>query len=170
MAIGKIRSGGKFPEKFVSPFSRVEMAERNDDSLAAIGTVSGKTLAEVTKLAVQLGYPEHGPAYVDQSLIAKLLFNLGFNASDYKEVVSLDGIPDVAILMVDYQPAGDFGRHVVWHHVRGTPTQQGFAYVIDVRNWGDPKTHVTTNFEHLRLEPAWYIEVTPRVSQSGKTK
>jgi hypothetical protein len=170
MAIGKIKSGGKFPEGFVSPFKRVQMEERNDDALACIATISGKTLAEVTKLAVQLGYPEHGPAYVDQSLITKLLFNLGFNASDYKEVVSLDGIPDVAILMVDYQPAGDFGRHVVWHHVRGTPSQQGFGYVIDVRNWGDPKTQVTTNFESLKLEPAWAIEVTPRASQSGKAK
>jgi hypothetical protein len=163
MATSKNLSGGKIPDGFVSPFTRVEQRERNDDALACIATIAGKTLDEVTTLAVQLGYPKHGPAYVTNALITKLLHNLGLKGGEYQEFVSVDAMPDVAILAVDYQgEATDLSRHVVWHHVRGTPGQQAFSYVIDPAPWLAEKQQRTADFGHLSLSPAWYIEVTPR--------
>lgn len=172
MANGKPLSGGQIPSGFVSPFNRVQMEERADDALSCIAILTGRTLAEVNKMAVTLGYPAHGPAWVDISLIAKLLFNLSnLVASDYKDFVSLDAMPDVAILMVDYKEDTDIGRHVVWHHVRGTAAQPAFSYVIDPAGWLDPKHHVTADFGHLSFKPAaFYIEITQKPKAGGKTK
>ncbi len=170
MATIKKLSGGKIPEGYESPFKRVQMEERNDDALACIATLSGRTLAEITKLAVQLGYPSYGPAFVDNALITKLLYNLGLTGGEYAEVSSIDALPDVALLSVDYQPDSDVGRHIVWHHIRGIDGKQAFSYVIDPGNWLDPKHHITSDFNHLRLDPAWYIEVTPRANGKAKGK
>lgn len=162
-------SGGKIPEGFTSPFKRVQMEERIDDAFACIATLTGRTLAEVNKLAVQLGFPPHGPAWVDHALIAKLLHNLGFSATAYEEVPSLAALPDVAILMVDYQPALDSGRHVVWHHVRGTEDYPSFSYVLDPASWIKPEHQITSDFRHLRMDPSWSIRVNPaKPSTKGK--
>lgn len=163
-------SGGKIPDGFTSPFKRVQMEERNDDALACIAILSGRSLAEVTALAVQAGYPKEGPAYVHQALILKILNSLGLKGSAYEPFTSLDVLPDVAILAVDYQgDITDVSRHVVWHHVRGTAEQQAFSYVIDPAPWVPEKLQVTTEFGHLNLVPAWYIEVTPRSNGKSKT-
>jgi hypothetical protein len=171
MATAKNQSGGKIPDGFVSPFKRVQQQERMDDAFACIATITGRTLEEVTKFAVQLGYPAHGPAYVSNSLITKVLYNLGFNGGEYEEMASIDALPDVAILAVDYQ--GDdteLSRHVVWHHVRGTDSYPSFSYVIDPAHWLPEKHHVTSSFGHLKLDPAWYIEVVPKTNGKGKAK
>jgi len=139
MATIKKLSGGQMPEGFVSPFKRVQQQERNDDAFACIAIISGRSLEEVTKLAIQVGFPEHGPAYVDNSLITRVLHNLGFTGGEYQEVTSLDALPDVAILCIDFNSITDVGRHVVWHHVRGTKTDPAFSYVIDPGSWIDPK-------------------------------
>ena len=170
MATTKNLSGGKFPENFLSPFKRVQMEERIDDAFACIATLSGRTLDEVNKLAVQLGYPAHGPAWADIVLINKILHNLGLTGGEYQDLTSTDALPDVAILMVDYSEALDAGRHVIWHHIRGTASQQAFSYVIDVAGWVPAKSQITTDFSHLKLEPAWYIEIKPRTNGSGKSK
>jgi hypothetical protein len=161
-------SGGVLPDGFTSPFKRVQMEERIDDAFACIATLSGRTLADVNKLAVQLGYPQSGPAWADHALITKLLHNLGFTSGEYEDVTSMAALPDVAILMVDYQPALDSGRHVVWHHVRGTKEQPAFSYVIDVASWLKPEQHITSDFRHMRMDPSWFIEVKPRAN--GKSK
>lgn len=161
-------SGGVIPEGFTPPFKRVQMEERIDDALACIATLTGRTLAEVNKLAIQLGFPQFGPAWVDHALISKLLQNLGFAAGEYQDVPSLAALPDVAILMVDYQPALDSGRCVVWHHVRGSAEQAAFSYVIDVASWVKPEQRVTSDFRHMRMDPAWFIEVKPKTT--GKSK
>jgi hypothetical protein len=163
MATTKHFSGGKIPEGFASPFKRAQMEERNDDALACIATLSSRALGEVTTLAVQIGYPKHGPAYVTNALITKLLHNLGLKGGEYQEFSSVEAMPDVAILAVDYQgEATDLSRHVVWHHVRATADQQAFSYVIDPAPWVTEKQRMTADFGHLNLSPAWYIEVTPR--------
>lgn len=169
MATAKNQSGGKIPEGFVSPFTRVQQQERMDDALACIAIITGRTLEEVTKLAIQLGYPAHGPAYVTNMLITKVLYNLGFTGGEYQEMPSIDALPDVALLTVDYQ--GDdteLSRHVVWHHVRGNEQYSSFSYIIDPAYWIAEKHHVTSSFQHIKLEPAWYIEVTPKTNGSGR--
>jgi hypothetical protein len=87
----------------------------------------------------------------------------GLVATDYKEVTSIAALPDVAILLVDYDAKTEVGRHVVWHHIRGSKDQVAFHYVVDPAFWIPEHQRVTTDFRHL--SPAWYIEVT--ASKSG---
>jgi hypothetical protein len=169
MATSKNLSGGKIPDGFVSPFTRVEQRERNDDALACIATITGKTLDEVTQIALQKGYPKHGPAFVTNALITKVLYELGFTGGEYVETPSIAHLPTVAILSVDYQGAdSDIGRHIVWHHVRGTDAYPSFSYVIDVGDWVPEAQRITSDFSHIRFNPSWYIEVQPRTN--GKSK
>jgi hypothetical protein len=165
----KSMSGGKMPEGFTSPFKRVPMEERNDDALACIATLSGRTLADVTKVAVSLGYPERGPAWVDNQLITRVLNALGLIGGEYQEAPSIDALPYVAILMVDYDPKTEIGRHVVWHHVKGSANTPSWSYVVDVANWIDPSKHVTTDFKHMKMTPPlYYVEITQKASPKGK--
>lgn len=166
-----IKNNGQLPPGFVSPFKRVEQKERGDCALAAVATITNHTLEQITELAYQHGYPRFGPAWIDDTLIAKLLYQHGLIGSEWKEVASAAAMPYIAILMVDYNPKTEIGRHVVWHHVKGTDTQQAFSYIIDPAYWLDPKHHVTTDFSHLGMKPPlYYIEVTPRPDGSKKAK
>jgi hypothetical protein len=159
MASKAVNTG--LPEGFVSPFKRVEMRERMDDSLACIATLTGRTLDDVTKLAIEFGLPPYGPCFVDEDMIAKLLMNLGnLVATKYKDFVSIDALPDVAILLVDYDEDTEIGRHVVWHHVRGSKDRPSFRYILDVGSWIPDTDHVTTAV--TAYSPAYYIEVTSK--------
>lgn len=166
-----IKPNNGLPPGYVSPFKRVEMEERIDDALACVAILTKQSLADIKKLAFQHGFPEHGPAWVNDPLIAKLLYQLGLVGSEYKQVDSISALPDVAILLSAYSQVTEIGRHVVWHHVRGTPELAAFHYVIDPAGWIDPKHHVTTDFKHLKLEkPIYYIEVTQRPDMTRKSK
>lgn len=169
MATTKPNNG--LPPGYVSPFKRVEMEERIDDALACVAILTNQSLADIKKLAFHHGFPEHGPAWVNDPLIAKLLYQHGLVGSEYKQVDSLSALPDVALVLVNFNPVDDISRHLVWHHVRGTPKQSAFHYVIDPASWIDPKHHVTTDFKHLKLEkPIYYIEVTQRPDMTRKSK
>jgi hypothetical protein len=165
-------SGGAIPADFQSPFSRVAMDHpRGDDALACVATLTGRSLDEITKFAVQIGYPPDGPAYVaNAGLLGRLLHNFRLVADEWQEVTSFDALPDVAILMVDWHPTLEYGRHVVWHHVRGTDAFPSFSYVIDPRPNIPVEQQVTTNWSHLKCEPAWYIEVTKHAASPAKRK
>jgi hypothetical protein len=157
MASKPVNTG--LPQGFQSPFKRVEMQDRMSDSAACIGTLCGRSLDEIMKMAFDMGLPEHGPCYVTEDMIAKLLMKAGgLVASKYKDFEKFDLLPDVAILLVDYDEETEIGRHVVWHHVRGTKEQQAFHYIIDVGGWVDPADHVTTAVKAFM--PAYYIEVS----------
>ena len=157
----------KLPEGFQSPFNRIPMEDRNSDSLACVATLTGRSLSDVQKLAVQLGLPAYGPYFVDGAMIAKMLMNLsGLVATNYKEFTSYAALPDVALLLVDYDENTELGRHVVWHHVRANGGQQSFSYLIDVADWIEPKEYITTALTDF--EPAYYIEVTQRPAPKGK--
>lgn len=165
------KNTGQLPSGFVSPFKRVAMEERIDDSLACVATLTGQSMADIKNLAVQLGFPKHGPAWVGPELIAKLLYQYNLVASDYKDVASIDALPDVAILLVDYDPKTEIGRHVIWHHVRGKPEREAFHYLIDVAPWIPVEKQITTDFTHLQMNPPQYfIEVTPRTDGAQKRK
>lgn len=165
MASKQINSG--LPQGFKSPFNRVPMKERMDDSIACVSTVANRSLEEVTKMAFDMGLPQHGPCYVTHDMIARLLMKAGnLVGSKYKEFEKFDLLPDVAILLIDYDEDTEIGRHVVWHHVRGTPEQPAFHYVIDVGHWIDPADHVTTAVKNLA--PAYYIEVSAKAPGRAK--
>lgn len=162
---------GTIPAGFVSPFKRVQQDCRIEDAFACCAMLCNKTLAEVNKMAVTLGYPAHGPAWVEDNLIAAIMFNLSnLKTHQYKDFVSFSALPDVCLLMVDFVESVDTGRLVLFHHVRGTGTQQAFSYIIDPADWIDPKHHITTSVAHLKLEPSWYIEITQKTSTGMKAK
>jgi len=157
----KPNSSTGLPQGFQSPFRRVQMQERMDDSLACIATLTGKTLSEISAMAVQMGLPAHGPCYVDEDLIAKLLMAAGgLTASKYQDFSKIELLPDVAILLIDYNEETELGRHVVWHHVRGTKELPSFHYIIDPGHWVDPADHFTTSVKKFAI--AYFIEVRPK--------
>jgi hypothetical protein len=160
-----------FPEGFVSPFSRVEMQPgvRIDDGLCCISMLTKQPLADVTKLAYELGVPEHGPAWVYSSILIKMLaqFNL---VGVEKEINSIDALPDVALITTNYNPDTQYGRWALWHHVRGTEKTPAFHYAIDPAFWTDQP--ITTDFKRLLTpkQPIYYIEVTPKPVAKAKGK
>lgn len=162
---------GQLPPGFVSPFKRVPMQGTHDDLLACAAILCGKTMEDVKKMAVTLGMRATGPFYTDEVLFRKILFNLSnFAVSDYKDFKTVAALPDVCVLCVDYVTHDETCRHLVFHHIRGTAEMPALNYVIDPANWIDAKQQLTTDFGHLKMEPAWYLEITQRPSPTGKTK
>ena len=163
-------SNGQLPAGFKSPFTRVAQVGTHDDLLAIAATLCGKTMEEVKKMAVTLGMRANGPFFLDEKLFRKILFNLSnFAVSDYKDFTSVEALPPLCVLCVDFvtQAEGDLFRHVVFHHVKATTEVPSFSYVIDVAPWVDAKQQVTTDLRHLKLEPAWYLEITQRSNPAG---
>jgi hypothetical protein len=145
------------------------MEERNDDALACIATLVGTSLAEVTKVAVSVGYPERGPSWMDNQLITRTLAALGLVGGEYQEATSIDALPHVAILLVDYDLKTEIGRHVVWHHVKGTAATPSFSYIIDPGPWLPAEKAITADFKGLKLTPPlYYIEITQKAVMKMK--
>ncbi|MDC8774377.1 hypothetical protein [Roseateles albus] len=156
-------NGGQLPPGFVSPFKRAEMLGTHDDLLACAATICSKSMEDVKKMAVTLGMPANGPFFMDEVLFRQIVFNLSpFAVSDYKDLTSLDALPDLAVLCLDYDKHSEACRTVVFQHVRASEKTPSFSYVIDPANWLDPKCHVTTDLSHLNLKPSWYLEITQR--------
>ena len=145
---------------FTSPFRRIQQTERMDDAFSCIAMVVHKPLAEVAEAAYRLGSPKHGPAIATDTLIAKLLMELGqLVASKYLDFHSWEALPDVAIVYVDYDETMEIGRHILWHHVRASGAQTALSYVIDPAHWIKPEQGGTTELKRYR--PGWYIEIRP---------
>jgi hypothetical protein len=114
-----------------------------------------------------MGLPKNGPYFVGEDMIAKLLMKTGgLVASKYKEFEKIELLPDVAILLVEYDEDTEIGRHVVWHHVRGTKEQPSFHYIVDVGSWIPETDQFTTAVN--AYSPAYYIEVTAKAGGTGK--
>ncbi len=164
-------TNGQLPTGFVPPFKRVPMLGTHDDLLACAAVLCGKTMEEVKKMAVTLGMRANGPFYMDEVLFRKILFNLSNLAvSEYKDFNSIAALPDVAVLCVDWDATSETCRHVIFHHVKATAQIASFNYVVDVGTWIEPKQHITTDFSHLNMAPAWYLEITQRPTSTGKSK
>jgi len=170
MATAKVQP--QIPQNYVSPIKHLLAEERIDDTLACIAMLTNQTLATIKEQAFKFGLPRHGPAWVYNELAAKLLFQWGLIGSPEKEASDMAALPDVAILTsVDWNDDMEFGRSVVWHHVRGTADQSAFHYVLDPAPWLDEKHRITADFRHLKLVmPLYYIEVTPRPDTAAARK
>jgi hypothetical protein len=167
MATSKSAPSTGLPEGFESPLQRVPMAERCDDVIAAIATLSQKSLADVHKMAAQLGVPEVGPYFIYESKIAAILINLaGLVATSYKEFSSYGELGNACILLIDYDEITEMGRHVVFVRVPGQKGSPEWSYIIDVGNWIEPEYHYTTALN--KYKPAYFINVTPRPQAKGK--
>ena len=171
-AINSNKSGnGQLPSGFVSPFRRVPMEGTHDALLAIAATLTGKTMVDVRKMAVTLGMRANGAFFLDEGLFKKILFNISpLAVSDYKDLTSVAALPDVCVLCVDYSTNDESSHAVLFHHVKGTPQQAAFAYIIDPATWVDSSKQITTDLSHLNLKPAWYLEITQRPNPNGKGK
>lgn len=163
---------GQLPTGFVPPLARVAQQESNDDLLACAAVLCGKTMQDVKKMAVTLGMRANGPFNMtDEVLFRKIMFNLSNLAvSEYKDFTTFAALPDVCVLCCDFSKFDESYRHLIFHHVRATAEFASFSYLIDVANWIDDKQMVTTDFSHLNMKPAWYLEITQRPSPTGKAK
>jgi hypothetical protein len=168
MASAPTQTGnGSLPAGFKSPFSVVTQTGSHDDLLAVVAVLTGKTLQQVFDTAVTLGMRKFN-YYVDEVLVKKLLFNLSpLTIGPCREVTSIAALPEVCILLIDYDSNSETGRTVLLHNVRASGQQPAFSYVVDVSNLTDPKLRVTTSFAHLNMKSAYYWEVTPRQNPTG---
>ena len=157
------------PEKFKVPFKIVVQETRHDDALAAVGTITGKTLAEIWTAAYKLGLPKAGQYFVSEDLIAKLLIQHGLVSTKWKEFTSFDAINGVALLWAD--TVGDdpevSGRIIIYHHVRETADYKAINYCIEIAET-DPAKQIVTNVQ--RFAPSSYIDIAPQGKPGDKGK
>lgn len=157
----------QLPAGFESPFRIVLQASRHDCILAAIGTLTGKTLEEVWAAAYKLGLPKTGVYFVREALIAKLLMQLGgLTSTVWKEFTSFDALPAVCLLWVDADPKDpdNTGRTVLFHHVKAVAGEYAsFHYCLDGYQ-AEPERQVVIDVANVFV-PTSYIGVT-----SGKGK
>lgn len=150
-------------------FKRVEQTSEHDCIFACIAMITNKSLADVLQVAIdKFSHKAHGPFWVTEDLITKIFAHYGFVSTVYKEVTKgLVDLPDVAIVMVDYDPETELGRHVVF--VRDQSNQKQIKeYMIDPAYWIESSMHVRNDFK--KLVPAWYIGIHPMKSTSTQTK
>jgi hypothetical protein len=163
------------PAGFVSPFTRVEMQPniRIDDGISCIAMLVNQPLDTIMKAAFQRGVAEHGPSWCYASQLQSILRDYGLNAEE-KECSTIDALPDVALITAQYNPATQYGRWVLWHHVRATAKVKSFHYVIDPAYWIDPSQHiVTTEIQQRLITPKsniYYLEITPKTTAKGRGK
>ena len=145
------------PQGIQPAFKRVQQSDDFDCWAACIATITGTSLDDVRKTAVEkFKLPAHGPYWVTEELIAKLFAHYGFVATVYKEVSKITDIADVAICLVEYDESTELGRHVVFVRDKRNP-KQTLEYLIDPAYWIDASQHVRTDFK--TLAPAWCIGV-----------
>jgi hypothetical protein len=113
--------------------------------------------------------PARGPYYLGETHIAALLAQLGYVATVYKEVGKVSEIPDVALLMVDYNAEMEMGRHVLFHrakesHASGTVVE----YAMDPALWCKPADRVRTNFKNIAGH--WVIGIHSMQTKGGAGK
>jgi len=152
--------GSNSPPGFTPSFKRVPQSTDFDCAFACIATITGKTIAEVRQIAIEkFKHPTHGPYWITQELINWLLADFGWGSTLYKEVSTIAELPDVAMLMVDYNATTEIGRHVVFHRQRGAPGKPCPEYIIDPATWIETAKHVRLDVKGLPA--SWYIGCTP---------
>ena len=156
---------------FQPAFKRVAQQDRHDDTFAAIATLTGKTLDSILRQAETMGLPKAGPYYpwIDGDMIAKLLAGGGLVASVWKECSSYKDLPEVAIVMVDYDADWEVGRCVLYHRNTSSDGKTAQPYVVDPYPHTDTKLHLRVGTTDLNgLPPSWYIGVTQMAKAAGK--
>jgi hypothetical protein len=151
------------PEGFAPPFkSIVQQKTRHDDVLACIATLTGTTLEDVWKLAIDQNWlPPEGQYWVSEQVIASLVQRLGaLRSSNWKDFTSYSALPNVALLWVNPHRSDpeDSGRTIIFHHIPAVPDKfASFSYCIDVSETESQKQIVT---DLKRYTPTAFIEIT----------
>lgn len=147
------------PEGFQPAFNRVQQEGDFDDAFACIATITGKTLADIRKLAIEkFRHPAHGPYWISEQMITALVAHHGMVATVYKEAATVADLPDLALAMVDYDPETELGRHVIFHRAKASHAPKTVVeYMIDPAYWVSEAQRVRVEFKDC--QPAWYIGV-----------
>jgi hypothetical protein len=169
-----IKEPVQIPATYKVPYRHILAEERIDDTLACIAMVTHQTLADIKEQAYRFGLPRNGPAWVYPEMASKLLFQWNLVGSEEKGADSIAALPDLAIILnVDWNDQMEFGRSVVWVHVRGENDQPAFNYILDPANWLPENQRVTADFRHLKMvTPLAYMAVTlrPDIAAARKAK
>ena len=156
---------------FQPAFKRVAQSGDFDDAFACIATLAGKTLEEVRATAIKLfRHPEHGPYFISETLLNSLFAHYGLVSTVWKAVETpISGLPDVAILLIDYDEETELGRQVVFHRMRPTSGPKPvIEYVIDPAYWIPPQKQIQADLK--ALQPAWFIGIHPMNTTAVGTK
>ena len=159
------------PTSFQPAFKRIGQQDRHDDAICVIAMLSGKTTDAIIRQADGLGLPKVGPyhAWIDGDMIAKLLAGNGLVATVWKECTSYKDLPEVAIVMVDYDADWEVGRCVLYHRNTSSDGKTAQPYVVDPYPHTDTKLHLRVGTTDLNgLPPSWYIGVTQMAKAAGK--
>ena len=159
------------PTSFQPAFKRIGQQDRHDDAICVIAMLSGKTTDAIIRQAEGLGLPKVGPyhAWIDGDMIAKLLAGNGLVATVWKECTSYKDLPEVAIVMVDYDADWEVGRCVLYHRNTSSDGKTAQPYVVDPYPHTDTKLHLRVGTTDLNgLPPTWYIGVTQMAKAAGK--
>ena len=159
------------PTSFQPTFRRVAQQGRHDEIFAVISMLTGKTTDAIFRQAEGLGLPKVGPfhAWIDGDMIAKLLAGGGLVATVWKECNSYKDLPEVAIIMVDYDADWEVGRCALYHRGTASDGKTAQPYVVDPYQHADSKLHLRVGTAELSgLPPSWFIGVTQMAKTAGK--
>jgi len=148
-------------------FKRVAQNVLNDTysidfmaEFACIATICGVSLEDIRTLAIkEHGHPQHGPFWVTETLIQSLLAAHGWKATEWKQVLTpLAGLPEIAILLVDYNEDLEIGRPVVYQRAASKESPRGYIeHIIDPAYWVPKEKQVTTDCK--AYAPTWYMGI-----------
>ena len=141
-------------------FKRVAQQGRHDDTFAVIAMLTGKTMDSIFRQAEGLGLPKIGPfhSWIDGDMTAKILAANGLVATVWKECTSYKDLPEVAIVMVDYDVDWEVGRCVLYHRNTSSDGKTAQPYVVDPYPHADTKLHLRVGTADLNeIPPSWYM-------------
>jgi len=152
---------------FQPAFKPVTTKDRHACALATIATLASTTLEDVWQKAEELGLPKNGPYVhvIDGDFLAALLAKYSWVATVWKEWEKPSQLPDLCIVLADYDADWEVGRYAVFHRAKGSHDAKFVEYVIDPTASQD---RVITS-DLSSLTPSWYIGVHP-MSKSPAAK
>ena len=144
------------PSDVLQPaFKRVQQTNDFDCAFACVAMLADKTVAEIRQRAIEkFGLPSRGPWFVYEEMITGLCAQVRWVATVYKEVTKIADVPDIAILLIDYNPKMGVGHHVLFHRQKAAGSVE---YIIDPAYWiTEPAKQIHTDVKSLKA-PFWYI-------------
>ena len=104
----------------LTPFIRAQQRDCHEDIPACLAILMSKSIDEVFKAMESSGLPKTGPyhGYITETIISGVLIKSNLVATVWKESASWLDIPDVAIVMVDYNFEYETGRCLVCYRVK----------------------------------------------------
>lgn len=150
-------------------FKRVGQNELNDTysvdfmgEFACIAMICGVTLEDIRNVAIkQHDHPKHGVFWVSEPLIQSLFAAHGWKATEWKKVLTpLAGLPEIAILSIDYDEELEFGRPVVYQRAASKESPRGYIeHILDPAYWVPTEKQVMTDCK--AFAPTWYMGIYP---------